>query len=169
MNILNRLFVSSSRQKRPNIDQLLSADNIAQSIIEIDDYICNICEWGKNLDKLSEEQKYFYFNQNLEKEINNGGFSQYFLNSSGDFANETIISLSTIKAYKSVEILQQAIDQFPDKRVPKDRDKRFETLSQIQEKANPIWQQLDQKFLQYEENLNDLNIEFIRQHRDSFK
>ena len=174
MSIFKRLFGNSKDNKKnsghgkPDIEKLLSSENINNSIIEMDNYVCKICAWGDEIEKLTEEQKYFYFNQELEREVNNGGFNQYFLNSSGDYSHETVKSLLAIKAYKTVELLQKAIDQFPDKKVPNNRERRLEIVGQIEERANPIWEQLDQTFFEYADNLNALNMEFIRQHRDNF-
>lgn len=151
-----------------NLDELLASDNRNGSVIEIDDFICELCAYGEELDKLTEPQKQFFYNQNLEREINNGGFNQYFINSSGDFAHETILSLKAIGANKTTEILKQAIDQFPDKRVPKDRDERIELVIQIQDKANEIWGQLDNKFFEYQEDLNTLNLNYVRQNKNTF-
>ena len=120
------------------------------------------------MDKLTEQQKQFYYNQCLEREINNGGFNQYFFNSSGDFSHKTIQSLLAIGANKTAEILQKAIDQFPNGNVPEDRTKRQDILEQIQETADPFWEELDQKFFTYEDDLNTLNIEFIRKNNDKF-
>ena len=120
------------------------------------------------MEKLTEEQKLFYYNQCLEREINNGGFNQYFLNSSGDFAHKTVKSLQTISAKKTADILQRAIDQFPNSIVPEDRAERQEILEQIQETADIVWEELDQKFFNYEDDLNTLNIEFVRKNTDKF-
>ena len=87
---------------------------------------------------------------------------------SGDFTHETITSLRKINAIKTADILQQAIEQFPKFTVPKDRAKRQEVLEQIEGAANEVWEQLDQAFYKYEENLNDLNLEYIKQNRSSF-
>src|SRR4051812_22979663 len=103
-----------------NLDELLLADNKNGSIIEIDSFISNI-EWNE----MTEPQKVFYCIQELEREVNNGGFNQYFINLSGDYAHETIKSLHAIGANTTAVILQRAIDQFPDHRVPKDRHVRI--------------------------------------------
>jgi hypothetical protein len=99
-------------KKIDNLDSLLSSDNLNSSVIELDNFICELCEWGDNVDALTEAQRNFYYNQNLEREINNGGFNQYFINSSGDFVHETINSLRTIGAHHTADILQAAIDSF---------------------------------------------------------
>ena len=151
-----------------NLDSLLSSDNLNVSVIELDNFICELCEWGDNMDTLTEAQKNLYYNQNLEREVNNGGFNQYFINSSGDFAHETINSLRTIGANHTADILQSAIDQFPDKKVPRDRDARIDLVGQIEETANEKWEELDQKFFEYKDDLNSLNIEYVKKHRTEF-
>ena len=156
------------RDKEFDVERFLESVDTNKSIIEIDNYICNLCAWGDDLDKLTEPQKNFYFNQNLEREINNGGFNQYFSNSSGDFAHETVMSLKLINADKTADILQRAVNQFPNKNVPKGREERQKALEKIQEKANEIWGELDQKFFAYEDNLNILNIKYVRQNKDNF-
>lgn len=171
MNVFKKLFGGDNKNQdgnKPDIVALLSSPDTNNAIIEIDNYVCKLCSYGNNLDRLTEPQKNFYFNQNLEREINNGGFNQYFYNSSGDFAHETIVSLQTIGANKTADILQQAIDQFPNSAVPKDRAKRQEVLEQIEEQADKVWEQLDQTFNKCEDNLYDLNIEYIKQNRSSF-
>ncbi len=154
--------------KIPNLDDLLNSEDTNGSIIELDNFIGELCDYGDDFSKLTDQQKLFYLNQNLEREINNGGFNQYFCNSSGDNAHETILSLKTIGADKTASILQKAIDQFPNKTVPKDREERTEIVEQIEEAADEIWNELDQKFYEYEDDLNTLNIEYIKKHKDFF-
>lgn len=171
MSFFKKLFGGDNKNQgdnKPDIDTLLSSPDTNNAIIEIDNYVCKLCSYGDTLDRLTEPQKIFYFNQNLEREINNGGFNQYFYNSSGDFAHDTIISLRTIGADKTADILQKAIDQFPNSTVSKDRAKRQEVLEQIEEAANEVWEQLDQTFYKYEDDLNELNIQYIKQNRSSF-
>jgi len=154
--------------KIKNLEDLLNSDDSNGSIIELDNFIGELCDYGDDFSKLSDHQKLFYLNQNLEREINNGGFNQYFCNSSGDNAHETILSLKAIGADKTADILQKAIDQFPDNTVPKDRDKRTEIVEQIEEAADEVWNDLDQKFYEYEDDLNTLNIEYIKKHKQFF-
>ena len=159
---------NNSENKKLDLEKLLSSDDTNGSIIELDNFIGELCSYGDEMDKLTEEQKLFYYNQCLEREINNGGFNQYFFNSSGDFAHKTIQSLQTIGANKTADILQKAIDQFPNSNVPEDRTERQEILEQIEETADVVWEDLDQKFFSYEDDLNTLNIEFVRKNKDKF-
>jgi len=150
--------------KIPNLDNLLNSEDTNRSVIELDEFISGL----PIDDEMTEPQKLFYYNQDLEREINNGGFSQYFLNTSGDNAHETVLSLKAIGADMTADILQKAIDQFPNKTVPKDRDKRTEIVEEIEETADEVWNDLDQKFYEYEDDLNTLNIEYVRKHKEFF-
>lgn len=154
--------------KKPDINDFISSEDANNSIIDLDNYICALCDWGNNVGVLTEPQRNFYYNQNLEREVNNGGFNQYFFNSSGDFARETTESLKAIGAFKTAHLLQIAIDQFPGSDVPKDRGKRQEILEQIEEKANETWNDLDQFFYLYQDNLNSLNMEYVKANKDEF-
>jgi len=151
-----------------NLETLLSSNDTNESIIELDNFIEDLCSYGVDIDKLSGPQKQFYYNQCLEREINNGGFNQYFINSSGSFAHQTIQSLTDIGASTTAGILQKAIDQFPDKKVPQDRDQRIKLVEQIEETANEVWEELDEEFFEYKDNLNTLNLNFVRLHKEDF-
>jgi hypothetical protein len=151
-----------------NLEKLLSAENLNDSIIEIDDFVSQLCEYGEKLEKLTEPQKHFYFNQCLEREVNNGGFSQYFTNSSGKYAHQTVETLKLIGAKSFAKILQKAIDKFPDKTVPQDDDERQETVENLEDKNDEIWEKLEDKFYEYPEDLNQLNIDYITEHKNLF-
>ncbi len=152
-----------------NLDQLLASDDLNGSVIELDNFIGEFCSYGDEMDNLTEPQRKFYLNQNLEREVNNGGFNQYFINSSGDFAHETIDSLKEIGANRTAQILQRAIDLFPEQRVPKNRQERINVvIDTLPDIDDPVWEKLDEAFFRYEEDLNALNIEFVRKHRDAF-
>ena len=154
--------------KFSNLDALLNSEDGNGSIIELDNFIGELCDYGDDFSKLTAHQKLFYLNQTLEREINNGGFNQYFWNSSGDNAHETILSLEAIGADATADILQKAIDQFPGKTAPKDRDQRTEIVEQIEETADEVWNELDQKFYKYEDDLNTLNLDYIKKYREFF-
>lgn len=175
MRILKKLFGGSeksdnnSESKKLDLEALLSSDDTNGSIIALDNYIADLCSYGDEMDKLTEQQKQFFYNQCLEREVNNGGFNQYFWNSSGDFAHQTIQSLKAIGANKTADILQKAIDQFPNGVVPEDRTERQEIVAQIQASADLVWVECDLEFFSYEDDLSTLNIEFVRKNKDNFR
>src|SRR5215217_5286736 len=174
MNLFKKLFWNpkttdlKSGQPSFNLGELLDATDQNGSIIAIDDYICGLCIHGDDLSHLSQPQRDFHYIQELEREVNNGGFYQYFFNSSGDTANEVVKALKAIGANRTAEIVQKALDQFPDKEVPRYRNARQHILEQIEELADPVWEDLSQQFFEYNDELNELNIQYIKANRNSF-
>ena len=75
------------------IDQILQMEDPTSAIIELDTRVNEISNYGEDLNKLTEPQKVLLFVENLEREINNGGFNQFYWNSSGDFAKQTLDGL----------------------------------------------------------------------------
>lgn len=151
-----------------NINELIASDDIESSIIEMHVHICELCVYCDGLDKLTDPQKNFHYNQLLEAEINNGGFNQYFFNSSGAHAYKTVLSLKLINAHKTAALLQAAIDEFPYKTVPEDNGIRQQLVDDISEQADEVWNELDQRFYVYEEDLNALNMEYIKANLKDF-
>jgi hypothetical protein len=154
--------------KAQNLDELLNLEDTNASIAELADVISKECNYGDGIGSLTEPQKNFFYNQWLEMEINNGGFDQYFFNSSGEFAHETVVSLKLIGAHKSVIMLQTAIDQFSNGIVPKDRAERIGLMELIREGAEEIWSELDSRFFEQDEDLDKLNLDYIRINRELF-
>jgi hypothetical protein len=170
----SKTFVKSVKADNSGVDldKLLKAKDPKEtntSIIELDNHICKLCAWGDELDKLNANQKAFYYNQELEREVNNGGFNLFYSNSSGNYAHEVVDSLNAIGANKTAGIVKKANDQFPNGRVPKDRDERQQILEQIRGKANEIWENLNQDFYKYEDDLNSLNLDFIKRNINDFR
>jgi len=175
-NIIKSLF----SKKRPansgsgdfDIDKILNAKDpkgINACIISLDDRICQLCKWGNELSTLSAGQRSFFYIQELEREVNNGGFKQFYFNSSGNYAHEVIDSLNLIGAHKTADIVKKANDQFPNGKVPKDRDQRQQLISQVERDAEKVWEDLDNEFYKYDDDLNSLNFIFIKRRIEDFR
>jgi hypothetical protein len=91
--------------------------------------------------------------EELEMEVNNGGFSQYFLNSSGQNCFATLISLKKNGKPKTAKLLESAIDlinpnQLSEKElIEKIRKREVEELDD--EKVNARLEKLDEMFYKY--------------------
>ena len=92
---------------------------------------------------------------NLEMEINNGGFDQFFFNSAGDDASETVDALKIIGAIHTSKIVQSSIDKFPNKIAPKDRYTRQESLIIISPDSE-LFESQDEQFYEYQDDLANL-------------
>ena len=163
---LSVLFIYCNNQNE-KVNSAKTDDQI-NFIIELDNEIAELCNYGEDVEKLNSSQKTFYFVQNLDREIHNGGFHQFFYNSSGNFTHETIIALSKIDAKTTVSILQKAIECFPNKTVPKNRSERIKVLENIDKQASAEWNNLDKVFYNYEDDLTQLCINFINENRRDF-
>ena len=134
-------------------------------VVDMCDAVCEKCKYGDDIEKLSEHERVFYVTQILEQEVNNGGFSQFFFNSSGDFSNELVDAFTKIGALKTVEICKKALAVF-NGNVPTDRDEREELLDSLD--CDDVLSECDDEFYEYEDNLEELNYTYIIEHRSSF-
>lgn len=151
-----------------HLQELLDAPNSNNSIIELDNFIGEACGYGEHFERLSPAQRSFYLNQCLEREVNNGGFEQFFGNSSGAHAHETIASLQEIGAKHTAGLLIEAIAEFPGSIVPKDDAARAELIEALTAHSSGNWNALDQEFFKYSDDLNELNIAFVKKNRHQF-
>lgn len=99
--------------------------------------------------------------EELEREVNNGGFSQFFFNTSGDFTEETVQALKDIGSTKFLGLVESAVTQFPKSFVPRDQMERAEILEDIEDEAGPIWDDLNIEFYKYEEDIYALMRNYI--------
>ena len=106
------------------------------------------------IDRLTDTQKNFLFVENLEREINNGGFNQFFWNSSGNFTHETLKALKIINANIPANIVEKAISHWPKNIVPNNRSKRQNVLAEIEDQANVIWEECDKDFYKVTKTIN---------------
>ena len=91
----------------------------------------------------------------LESEINNGGFDQFFFNSAGDYTEETIQALFRIGASHTAEIVKKAASKFPAGMPPKHRNSRQELLEVVSPDSD-AFEECDVEFLAYEDDLASL-------------
>ena len=79
-------------------------------------------------------------------EIINGGFSQFFSNSAGDNAAETLEALHAINADFSADLLQQACIAFGGDLPPADRNHLCEMLFAYEDENRCCFNDLDKEF-----------------------
>lgn len=120
--------------------------------------------------KLSKSEQAIYIIWNLEGEINNGGFNQYYLNSSGQFADLAPAALKLIHANKFAELVNKANNIYKKeyKNITKHQDGTLEGFSKSYV-DNPL-NELDDEFydLYKTEKLENLLVEYIRQNKSEF-
>jgi hypothetical protein len=151
-----------------DIDSVLS-NKKEDPILKISEYLNKLSSYGDDLSVLSESQKVFLFVDNLEMEVNNGGINQFFYNSSGAYAHETLEALKKIKAYEMAAILEEGISLWPDKKVPKSEIERREFLVKSGEHIDTIIHKLDERYYKYPDQIGVLLIEYIKNNKKDFQ
>jgi hypothetical protein len=112
------------------------------------------------LDELNEKEKAIFTIWWLEAEVNNGGFHQYFWNSSGDHFAIALKSLNKIGATKTASLLKQAIEIAFCGSVPLNRDERQKLLEIDEDKKMDALEELDNSFYEYPEDFYKMLNEF---------
>ena len=133
-------------------------------LIQLSDTVVPLI-WQEPPAQLTDPERVFIGVWQLEAEVNNGGFSQYYSNSAGDLATEAPAALEAIGARHTAEIVRSANDLFRDG-PPRDRDAREELAEQIPESA---FEALSDRFLSYEDDLSLLLYEYVQLHKNDIR
>src|SRR2546422_10027485 len=92
----------------------------------------------------------------LEAEVNNGGFSLFFMNSAGDLAAETVDALGRIGASKTMALVKEGMAVFPSPGPAASRASREAQLEALPPTAQATWNRLDHELFAYPDDLPSL-------------
>ncbi len=108
------------------------------------DLIRRVFKTSEGFDGLRKEEQTYYAVSTLIGEVYNGGFDQFFSNSSGDHYLLALNGLRTLGADASTALLIAAKQVlFADRTVPIDRAQRMELMPTVQSESAVEWQQLE--------------------------
>lgn len=158
---------SSSLPTAENIDQVLEMD-WSDGIIALNTLIENKLH-DMPFAELSHAEQVFYSIDYLQMEINNGGYEQYFYNSSGEYAHEALAGMREVGANLMADIQAKAMSVFPNSIVPKDRAERQELLEQAGEEAEDLLDSLDSQFYEYPDPLEQMLLDYVKANVDEFR
>ena len=148
------------------MEEILAMENDHEFVQQIWYRVGEKCGYGEDLSVLSSSERIFFVTLLLEAEVNNGGFSQYFFNSSGDYANEVAAAYEEIGAVKTAEICRKACSLFGEE-VPRDWELR-QTLLMLHDEYEPVLNECDSAFYAYEEDLASLTRDYVLNHLEDF-
>lgn len=151
-----------------NISSIWKISDKNSFLIAMHGWLCRKCNYGDNIERLSNEEKVFFVINSLEGEVNNGGFVQFLYNSSGNFANDVVPSLIAIGATDTAEICKSALAALGE-RIPRKTEEREDLLDDIM--TDDIEEKLskcDEEFYEYPDTLEELNYKFIIRHKEQF-
>jgi DNA-dependent RNA polymerase auxiliary subunit epsilon len=116
---------------------------------------------------LNDYEKTFIYIDILENHVSNGGFEEFFWNTSGQFTHEILSAYENIGAEKSLAIIYEALLLFPEIPVPKDINIRREILSSADFNIE-LWTELEATFSKYEDDVEKLTLHFVRENSSYF-
>lgn len=148
-----------------HIWRLTDANDFVVALVE---HLDKKTQYGEDMSVLSAEERIFYITQTLEMEVNNGGFAQFFYNSSGNFSNEVVNAFHAIGANTTATICKKALSAFGFE-IPVDRDEREKMLDELgNDEIDGTFEECDNAFYDYTDNLNELNYKFVMKNRERF-
>ncbi len=118
--------------------------------------------WNVAFEDLSSSEQVFLAIWDLESEVNNGGFEQYYCNSSGDTAFAVLSALEQIGAQAVAKIVSRANSAFPSELPPRNRCERQQLIEEFDSRVQDMLDSLDEEFFGYPDNLTDLLFEFVK-------
>ena len=104
----------------------------------------------------------------LESEVNNGGFSQYFLNNSCETAQFVSEALEIIGAPKTANICRRAIGAAFPAGLPENPEDISSAAADFSDEVTDTLQPLDNEFFEYPHNLTDLLFAYVSRHPEEF-
>lgn len=118
----------------------------------------------------NNSKKAIYIIWVLESEVNNGGYNQFYFNSSGQFYKYLPDALKLVGANKFSDLMKQANEVFEkdNPKITQHQDGTIEGFSKSYQ-DNPLNKFDDQFYELYKtENLQQLQVNFIRKHTAEF-
>jgi len=100
----------------------------------------------------------------LETQVNSGGFHQFFTNSSGAYARETLQALSAIGATRTRDLLERAIVIAYPEGYPSDAAEHQDALTNYAD-VSAAFEGVDSAFWRYDEPLADLVNQYLARSR----
>ena len=98
------------------------------------------------LGQLTPGQQAFLLTLIFDGQVCNGGFCQFFFNSSGNLAPETALALRFLGAHEHRRLLERAMSVFGPRPYPTDFHERNERLANLPDEVDPILTELDDAF-----------------------
>ncbi len=151
-----------------DIKEIWNIENRNTFVSAMIGYLNRKCNYGEIIDALTPKEKTVYIVDSFQSEVNNGGFEQFLLNSSGALADELLSSLYEIGANEIAEIYKKAFVKLP-LNLPTDEKQRDSLLTElITEENSKIFDDCDQQFYKSSDNLDVLLYQFIMSNKESF-
>lgn len=117
--------------------------------------------WDKDYGTLPELHRFILGIDTLEREVNNGGFSQYFSNTEGRQAPDLAEALQKVGAPKTAALVQRALTVFPG---PPTNDWQAwaQSITKMETDHSDFLNARDSEFYQSNEDLALLTMKYVK-------
>lgn len=123
--------------------------------------------WAQKYDALPEPKRVFRATWELQTQVNNGGFFQYFLNTSSWTVPSVCDALQAIGATETAAIVNAAIATVGRDLPWGDDEVRRQKLAALPRTVRRELDSLDQNFFRYPNDLTTLLYRYASKHRDA--
>src|SRR5205807_1179087 len=117
--------------------------------------------WRLDYDALSEPERTFRAIWELEAEVNNGGFRQFFLNDSGGLVLHAVNALRRVEAHAMADIVQRAVYAVGSNTAWSDNLTRQAKLRKLSNEVEEELNKLSEEFFSYPDNLTTLLYRYV--------
>jgi len=150
------------------IQAALDVADETDSFLQITDVI-----YAKEADEgyaaLTDAEKTVFCIDGLLREMENGGFVQFFHHEVGALAEDTLEALERIKAKETYGLMNRMVDFFENRSVPSDEDERIEIFDQIEREHADEIVQCDDRFHELGDKLVELTLHYVARNLKEFR
>ena len=123
-------------------------------------------EERRGLASFSPPERHVYAVEGMSREVNNGGFGQFFLNSSGELAYDLVPALEAMGSRRNLSIARRALERFG-RPASLDEAARHAHLEELCSDSDP-WSDLDEEFYENPEDVEKLILDYIGRNLAAF-
>jgi hypothetical protein len=125
-------------------------------------------EERRGLASFSAPERHVYAVQGMSREVNTGGFEQFFFNSSGELAFDLVPGLEAMGSKENLSIARRALERFgrPQSLAEDARHAHLERI--IEARGWETWQDLDDEFYDNPEDLERMTLDYIGRNLGAF-
>jgi hypothetical protein len=126
-------------------------------------------EERRGLASFTPPERHVYAVQGMSREVNNGGFEQFFFNSSGELAFDLVPGLQAMGSRENLLIARRAVGRFgkPQSLAEETRHAHLEKLIEGGGEEG-VWTDLDDEFYDNPEDLEKMILDYIARNLASF-
>jgi Domain of unknown function (DUF4375) len=123
----------------------------------------------RGAEALTKPQRQYLAVSGFDGEVNNGGLSQYFFNSSGDEWRDAIAGLEAMQSKERLAILREALAKFGPAGPAEQRRERMTQLSKLENANNGVFRELDDRYYKCTESFNVMVMRFVLKTPEAFR